>query len=111
MLLALILAASLDAPPANLVPSTARLGDVLRKHTDSTGNAIVEDWSFTDTGVSGTEHLERSGTNYFSRIVTGDLVERFGQIDGKRWHQDYNGITTSTSQVEDRSFLGILVNE
>lgn len=104
---------ALDALPTGLVPTTARLSQILALHakiaTTPTGahDTIIEDWSYTDTGVSGTEYLERSGSDYHSRITAGTLVEQYGQLDHKRWHQDANGFTMNTSDLDDRSFIAI----
>lgn len=106
----------LDAPPAGLVPTTARLADILAAH-DKVANAhlthdtVTIDWSFVDTGLNGTEHLERSGTDYHSRITTGAYTEEFGQQNGKRWHLDQNGFTSPSSDLDDRSFLAVRVLE
>lgn len=74
-------------------------------------DTVVEDWRFTDTGASGTERLVRAGTNYHSRISRGALVEEYGQLDGKRWHRDFNGIVTPTTDTEDESFYAQRVLE
>lgn len=103
---------ALDAVPTGLKPTTTHLSQILALHKDDGAlTTVIEDWAFTDTGVSGTEHLERSGENYRSRIVTGPISNAYGQLDGKRWHQDANGITMTTSDIDDISFTAIRVRE
>jgi hypothetical protein len=101
----------LDAPPPGLVPSTARVADVLASHAKALGrrtpgvpDTAIEDWTFTDSGITGSEHLERSGTDYHSKILRGPFVEEYGQLNGVRWHRDFNGIVSPTTGVEDDSF-------
>jgi hypothetical protein len=108
----------LDIPPAGLTPSTVRLADVLAAHERAAGaplpgakDTVIEKWTFTDTGISGTETLQRSGTDYRSEIVKGPFTERYGQLGGKRWHQDSNGFTSPATGVEDVSFFAIRVLE
>jgi Aspartyl protease len=106
----------LDAPPAGLTPSSAHLADILKAHESAVGHLdagvpdrSVEDWSFTDTGQSGTEHLERSKTDYDSQITFGSLAESYGQFNGVRWHHDYNGFTSTTYANDDESFFPLRV--
>jgi Aspartyl protease len=109
--------AVLDAPPPGLVPTTATLAAILAAHDKAAGSsggaseATVEKWTFTDAGVAGNEVLQRSGTNYHSTIVRGPFVEQYGQVDGKRWHQDANGFTSAASGIEDPSFTAVRVLE
>lgn len=108
--------AKLDTAPAGLSATTVKLSAILAAHDRGTASTaahdtIVEDWAFSDTGVVGTEHLERSGSDYRSKIVRGSLNEEFGQLDGKRWHQDANGNTSSTTDIDDKSFLAVRVRE
>lgn len=109
--------AVLDAPPPGLVPTTATLAAILAAHDKAAGSsggaaeATVAKWTFTDAGVAGNEVLQRSGTNYHSTIVRGPFVEQYGQVDGKRWHQDANGFTSAASGIEDPSFTAVRVLE
>lgn len=110
--------ATLDAPPPDLVKSTATLSDILAAHDKAVGklpagmaDTAVERWYFVDTGLRGTLDLERSGTNYHSRIVAGSLVEEFGQNADGRWHKDRNGITSSTTAIDDKTFYASRVLE
>ncbi len=109
--------AVLDAPPGGLTASTARLADILARHDKAKGtvelatDSVVEKWTFTDSGISGSETLERSGSNYHSVITSGPFVEQFGQLGDKRWHQDANGFTTPSSGVESQSFTAVRVRE
>lgn len=126
---ALILAASalgaakddpkVDAPPQGLVPASVRLADVLALHDKMLGrpgarparDTVIEDWAFVDSGLAGREHLERSGVDYHSRIVTGAYTEEFGQVGDQRWHRDANGFTSPTTDLDDRSFIAVRVLE
>ncbi len=112
------LAGSVDAPPPDLAPTSEHLATILINHEAALGkptaglpDTVIEDWRYTDSGISGKEHLERSGDNYHSRITAGPLVEEFGQFDGKRWHRDYNGSVSPTTQLDDRTFYADYVNE
>jgi hypothetical protein len=108
---------ALDAPPDGLTASTIRLADILAQHdkakgtSDATTDSVVEKWTFVDSGVSGSETLERSGSNYHSTITRGPFSEQFGQLGDKRWHQDVNEFTTPSSGVEDESFTAVRVLE
>jgi hypothetical protein len=108
---------SQDAPPAGLTPTTTRLADILAQHDKATGSSanaadsVVEKWTFTDSGISGSELLERSGSNYHSTITRGPFVEQYGQLNDKRWHQDVNGFTSPASGVENESFVAVRVLE
>ncbi|MEO6836563.1 MAG: aspartyl protease family protein [Candidatus Tumulicola sp.] len=110
--------AALDVPPSGLAPPTAKLADVLAAHDKAIGaptagakNTVVEEWTFSDSGMAGTERLERADLNYHSRITEGPFVDRYGQYQGTRWHQDANGFTTETSQIDARSFYAVRVLE
>ena len=108
--------ASLDAPPPNLTPTSVHLSAILAQHDAAVGkptgaDTVIEDWRFTDSGVSGTLHLERSGTDYHSRLVEGPFTEEFGQLNGKRWHRDYNGFVTPTTRTDDVTFFAERINE
>ncbi len=108
----------LDADPAGLAPVTVRLADVLAKHERALGSraagladTAIEEWAFVLAGQAGTEHLERAGANYRSRLVRGPLIEEFGQLDGKRWHRDFNGITSPMTDIDVFSFYGSRILE
>lgn len=106
----------LDAPPPNLATTTVHLSAILAQHDAAVGrpsgaDTVIEDWRFTDSGVSGTLHLERSGTNYHSRIVTGSLIEEYGQQNGHRWHRDYDGFVSPTTTIDDKTFFSQQVYE
>lgn len=110
--------AALDAPPPNLAPATATLAQILAAHDKAVGNVAavaslssVEKWTFTDTGLSGNETLQRSGSDYAATITQGPFVDRYGRLDGQRWHQDSNGFTSPASGDDDPSFNAIRVLE
>jgi hypothetical protein len=107
----------LDAPPA-VVSTTERLADILAAHRRAVGtrppnapDTVVEHWTFVDSGFSGTEDLQRSGTDYHSRIVQGPFVDQYGQYGQTRWHQDANGFTCPTTEIDTRSFYATRVLE
>jgi hypothetical protein len=110
--------ASLDAPPANLKPAPVHLAALLAAHDAAVGvrtagiaDTVVEDWRFTDSGISGTEHLERAGTDYHSKLLEGPFVEEYGQHNGERWHRDYNGFVSPTTTIDETSFIAERVLE
>jgi hypothetical protein len=108
---------ALDVPPAGLVASKVTLSQVLAAHDKANQPAagsrdtVVERWSFTDSGLAGTEVLQRSGSNYRSTLAAGPFVDRYGQIQDIRWHQDDNGFTSVTTQIDARSFYAVRVLE
>lgn len=107
---------ALDAPPPGLVPTSVHLSAILAQHDAAIGkptgpDTVIEDWRFTDTGMHGTEHLERDGMNYHSRITRGPFVEEFGQDNGHRWHRDYDGFVSPTTTLDDESFFAERVEE
>lgn len=104
----------LDAPPAGLVPATVRLSVILAKHDASNGvqpKSSTQDWAYVDTGLHGTEHLERSGTDYHSIIRNDARTDEYGQSNGKRWHKDADGFVTATTATENASFAILRVTE
>jgi hypothetical protein len=107
---------TLDSPPSGLTPATARLAYILAAHDKAVGtlperDTVSESWAFVDSGLAGTEELQRDGTNYHSRIARGPFVEQYGQFEGKRWHQDANGFTSPSTAVDDASFQAVRVLE
>ncbi len=110
--------ATLDASPAGISPTTTHLATILAAHDKAVGqlpagmrDSVVEYWEFTDSGLAGSERLERSGSNYHSRIANGPFVEEYGQFGATRWHQDANGFTAATTQIDERSFYATRVVE
>jgi hypothetical protein len=108
-------AARLDAPPP-VIPTTARLADILSANRRAAGvrpagepDTVVEHWAFIDSGLAGTEDLQRSGTDYRSRIVQGPFVDEYGQYGQTRWHQDANGFTSPTTGIDLLSFYATRV--
>jgi len=98
------------------MPSSAHLAEVLEAHESAVGHLdpgvpdrSVEDWSFTRAGQGGTEHLERSGTDYDSQITLGPFSDSYGQFNGVRWHRDDNGFTSNTYANDDESFFPLRV--
>jgi len=107
-----------DQPPAGLVPTDVRLGQILADHDKAIGtrpvgvhDSIVEHWSFSDAGMSGVEDLQRDGTDYHSRIAYGPFIDEYGQRGEGRWHQDSNGFTSATTEIDERSFYATRVTE
>lgn len=113
-----VLSDASEAPPSNLASTSEHLATILSSHeralgsrTSSLPDTAIEDWTYTDSGISGTEHLERSGENYHSRITAGQLIEEYGQDNGRRWHRDYNGFVSPTTYIDDRTFFAERVKE
>lgn len=119
LLLAVVLAASarpaiaapdkIDAAPAGLTPSPATVSQVLKAYDAALGHRIAENtsteqWSFNRSGLVGTESLVRSGSDYYSKIAAGPLVEEFGQLAGHSWHRDFNGVVSPVSSPQLTSF-------
>lgn len=105
----------LDAPPPNISPTTATLSQILKHYTQATGrltagtaNTRQETWSFTKAGLPGTETLVRSGLDYRSRIVSGPLVEEYGQFLGHAWYRDQNGVVSPVESPDYTSFEMLL---
>ncbi len=108
--------AALDAPPPNLAPTTVHLSAILAAHDAAVGqpvgpDTVIEDWRYTDSGMSGTVHLERSGTDYHSIVTRGPFTEEYGQLSGKRWHRDYNGFVSPTTDTDSVTFFAERVND
>ena len=74
-------------------------------------DSVVEHWTYTEAGVSGAEDLQRDGTDYHSRITYGPFVDEYGQRGDARWHNDANGFTSGTTDIEERSFYAMRVTE
>jgi Aspartyl protease len=111
-------AGRLDEPPAGLASTDVRLARVLADHEKAIGtravgqrDSVIEDWTFVDSGMSGAEDLQRDGTDYHSRIVYGPFVDEYGQRGQMRWHQDANGFTSATTEIDERSFYATRVAE
>jgi predicted aspartyl protease len=109
-------AGALDTPPPNLVPVTVKLSTVLAANAAATGelhvtpnDTSVEDWTFTEAGKPGTEHLERQGSDYFAVVRQDPFVDEYGQFSGVRWHKDDNGFTSLTSEADETPFLPLRV--
>lgn len=111
-------ATQIDQPPSGLVPTNVSLAQILANHEKAIGtraagqrDSVVEHWTFIDSGMSGTEDLQRDGTDYHSRIVYGPFVDEYGQHGESRWHQDANGFTCATTEIDERSFYATRVTE
>jgi hypothetical protein len=102
---------TLDAPPSGITPTTTTLAQIFKAYDAATGRITPgiadtrhEAWTFTKAGLSGTETLVRSGTDYYSRIARGPLVDEYGQFFGHGWHRDPNGVVTPVSTPQYTSF-------
>ncbi|HTA53446.1 MAG TPA: aspartyl protease family protein [Candidatus Acidoferrales bacterium] len=107
-----------DQPPPGLVATDVSLAQVLANHEKAIGtraagqrDSVVEHWTFTESGMSGTEDLQRDGTDYRSRIAYGPFVDEYGQHGESRWHQDANGFSCLTTEIDERSFYATRVTE
>lgn len=105
---------ALDAPPAGLVHSDGKLSAILAEHEATVAaqpKSSISDWTFVDTGLHGSEHLVRSGTDYHSIVKTDAGVDEYGQNATGRWHRDASGFSTPTTSTDERSFYQIRVDE
>ena len=107
--------AQIDAPPLGIVPTTATLSQILKEHEAAVGRLAPgtrdtrgEDWQFDKIGLKGSESLVRSGSDYHSIVTEGPLTEEYGQLNGRRWHKDFNGVV-SPAQSEDYTSFEMLI--
>jgi hypothetical protein len=53
----------------------------------------VEDWTISEQGLTGTEHVVRRGQDESATLVLGPFTTRSGKVGGTAWHQNENGYT------------------
>jgi len=53
----------------------------------------VEDWTISQQGLTGTEHVVRRGDDRSATLVLGPFTTRSGTVGGQAWHQNENGYT------------------
>lgn len=106
----------LDTPPAGLTPSTATISQILKSYDAATGRRVgvaadtsQEVWQFNRQGLQGTETLLRSGSDYYSKIAAGPLVEEYGKFLGHGWHRDFNGVVSPVASDDNESFEMLLI--
>jgi len=103
--------AAYDAPPRNLIPSSATLAHVRaefeRAHLGGrTKNAtLIEDWRLSQGGQTGSFRVHRLGRDYRETTTLGPLVYENGMHDGVRWQQNRNGITFTYSGFHERDAI------
>ena len=87
----------LYAPPAGLVPTSAKLEDILAQHRSAVGSSkdgtSIEDWKIAEYGLSGTEHEVESGPDYREDVALGPFTTVHGKRNGQLWRQNANGET------------------
>ncbi len=113
-LLLVCAAASADediaAPPLGIAPVPGvALSHVLAMHRIAVGTVAagtadtrVETWAYKDGSQNGTQTFVYSGKNYRVDTVLGSQRSANGQLDGKAWEQDENGLTRTVSGIHDR---------
>ena len=100
-------AKDLDAAPSALTPTTTPLSAILKTYDKAVGRRALgvrdtskETWTLDRAGLSGTETLVRSGRDYHATLLSGPLVEEYGQLLDHRWHRDFNGVVSVTKTAE-----------
>jgi hypothetical protein len=87
----------LYAPPAGLVPTSAKLDEVLAQNRSAAGSSkdatSIEDWKVVEYGLSGTEHDVESGSDYREDVTLGPFTTVHGKRNGQLWRQNANGQT------------------
>jgi len=53
----------------------------------------IEDWSVTEEGLTGKQHIVRRGNDKSQTLVLGPFTTRSGKLSGQAWHQNENGYT------------------
>ncbi|HET7814317.1 MAG TPA: retropepsin-like aspartic protease [Candidatus Baltobacteraceae bacterium] len=105
----------LDTPPAGVTPATVTVSQILKSYDSATGrrtgsiDTSNEVWQFNKQGLQGTETLLRSGSDYYSKLAAGPLVEEYGQFLGHGWHRDYNGVVSPVATQDSASFEMLLI--
>jgi hypothetical protein len=101
----------LSAPPPGLTPTSVTVSQILKQYDAAVGtlkagvtDARRETWHFTQAGLHGTETLTRQEYNFHSKIVSGPIVDEYGQFLGQRWHKDANGFVTPVQGIDATSF-------
>lgn len=95
-----------DLPPTGITPTTATLDTVLAAYRASKGSrsagVLIEDWEFTEYGLSGSEHDVYSGEDYRESTKIGPFTYQHGRRAGQAWRQNENGLTILLSGVHKR---------
>lgn len=106
---------ALDAPPPGITATTTTVSQILKAYSAAVGHASdsenttrEESWSFTKSGLSGTETLVRRGTDFHAHIVTGPLSEDYGQFLGTGWHRFAGGAVSTVQSPDYGSFEMLL---
>jgi predicted aspartyl protease len=53
----------------------------------------IEDWTITESGLTGTEHAVRRGDDESETLTLGPFTTSSGKLGGQAWHQNENGYT------------------
>lgn len=97
-------------PPAGITPvSTMTVSHLLRLHRTAVGrldpgtpDTRTEVWTYQDGGQSGTMTAVYKGDDSRTDIVLGPFHSSHGQLAGKVWEQNENGLTRVMSDVHQR---------
>ncbi len=107
LVLSLSLFALLAAGPvsAYTAPSaadlTARVKAAEKAHRPG---SEIEEWSISEAGMSGHQHVARRGDDDVEVLVLGPFTTSDGTVGGKSWHQNENGYTVVTGSRPEKSF-------
>lgn len=97
------------APPADIAPASITLKRLLALHADAVGaiapgtaHTRIETWAYEDGKLSGTQSSVASGKDYREDITLGPFHSARGQLGGKDWEQNRNGLTRMLSGIHRR---------
>jgi predicted aspartyl protease len=98
------------APPLGIQPvSNITLRQIAARHKIAIGkldpapaSTRVEQWTFTEGNRIGTQTLYRSGDDYREDRTLGPFHYAHGELAGKAWEQNENGLTRSLSGLHQR---------
>jgi len=98
------------APPLGIQPvSTITLAQIVARHRlavgkpDARPQTRVEQWTYTDGTRSGTQTTYRSGNDYREDRSLGPFHYAHGELGGKTWEQNSNGLTRFLSGIHERT--------
>jgi len=98
----------LENAPPNLIATDAKLDDVIaRMHVadpEPTGS-YRQQWKIDASGLSGTDAIVRSGSDYWEETRLGPFSQTEGKYRGQRWHTNENGQVLLTTGVHERDTI------
>lgn len=101
-------AASLDAPPAGITPTTVALKDVLAAADRAAGKSQAgwatrdREWTISAYGLSGSSSAIDNGADSRQTITLGPFTEIHGSFHGQRWRRNENGLLIHMSGIHQR---------